>query len=125
MEGQALLQRLAAGSWSTPRVTKMLLYRLPTGRQKRQLSVRELVLTTREAQILRMLRLGRSNRDISIQRSTAIPTVKNHVHSVLAKLGVRTRAEAAALPPGRGRTTWAANAPARPSRCSRWRLLEL
>lgn len=96
-----LLRRIPAGeSFLPPRVTKMLLHQLSTGRVKRQVLVRELVLTTREAQILRMLRMGLSNRDISIQLSIAIPTVKNHVHSVLTKLGVRTRAEAAALPPG-------------------------
>ncbi|BBY59659.1 hypothetical protein MSAR_27950 [Mycolicibacterium sarraceniae] len=96
-----LLREVPSGeSFLPPRVTKMLLQRLSTGRPKQHLLVRELVLTTREAQVLRMLRMGLSNRDISIELDIAIPTVKNHVHRVLTKLGVRTRAEAAALPPG-------------------------
>jgi DNA-binding NarL/FixJ family response regulator len=44
-----------------------------------------------------MLELGRSNRDIAAQLRIAVHTVKNHVHSLLTKLGVSTRAEAAAL----------------------------
>ena len=44
-----------------------------------------------------MLEQGLSNRDIANRLCIAIHTVKNHVHSLLTKLGVSTRAEAAAL----------------------------
>jgi DNA-binding NarL/FixJ family response regulator len=44
-----------------------------------------------------MLELGLSNQDIATQLSIAVHTVKNHVHSLLTKLGVSSRAEAAAL----------------------------
>jgi DNA-binding NarL/FixJ family response regulator len=44
-----------------------------------------------------MLELGLSNQDIAAQLCIAVHTVKNHVHSLLTKLGVSTRAEAAAL----------------------------
>ena len=57
----------------------------------------KLVLTAREAQILRMLEMGLSNRDIAARLCIAVHTVKNHVHSVLTKLGVNSRAEAAAF----------------------------
>ena len=57
----------------------------------------ELVLTAREVQIFGMLKLGLSNREIAAQLCIAVHTVKNHVHSLLTKLNVRTRAEAAAL----------------------------
>lgn len=50
----------------------------------------------RETQILQMLEMGLSNRDIADRLSVALHTVKNAVHSVLTKLGVSTRAEAAA-----------------------------
>jgi two-component system nitrate/nitrite response regulator NarL len=54
-------------------------------------------LTAREAQILRLLQQGLSNKMISRQLGIELPTVKNHVHSVLAKLGVHRRAEAISL----------------------------
>ena len=44
-----------------------------------------------------MLEIGLSNRNIADHLGIAIHTVKNHVHSVLTRLGVSTRAEAAAF----------------------------
>jgi two-component system nitrate/nitrite response regulator NarL len=54
-------------------------------------------LTVREAQILRLLRQGMSNKMISRTLGIELPTVKNHVHSILGKLGVHRRAEAILL----------------------------
>jgi DNA-binding NarL/FixJ family response regulator len=54
-------------------------------------------LTSREAQILALVRQGLSNKQISAQLGIRLPTVKNHVHRVLEKLGVSRRGEAAAL----------------------------
>jgi DNA-binding NarL/FixJ family response regulator len=94
----ALIRKVAAGESScSPAVSAMLLRRLSTLASQRHPAAKELALTTREAQILRMLELGRSNQDIADQLSIAVHTVKNHVHSLLTKLGVSTRAEAAAL----------------------------
>ena len=54
------------------------------------------VLSHREQQILSLIRAGLSNKDIAQQLTIEVATVKNHVHSLLGKLGVTTRAEAAA-----------------------------
>jgi two-component system nitrate/nitrite response regulator NarL len=54
-------------------------------------------LTTREAQILRLLQQGLSNKMISRNLGIELPTVKNHVHSILGKLGVHSRAEVVSL----------------------------
>jgi DNA-binding NarL/FixJ family response regulator len=54
-------------------------------------------LTGREAQILRLLQQGLSNKMISRQLGIELPTVKNHVHRLLGKLGVHRRAEAVSL----------------------------
>ena len=54
-------------------------------------------LTAREAQILKLLQEGLSNKMISRSLGIELPTVKNHVHSLLAKLGVHRRAEAVSL----------------------------
>jgi DNA-binding NarL/FixJ family response regulator len=92
-----LIHNVAAGKSSCPpRVSAILLRRLSTLASQPQQAVRELALTAREAQILTMLELGRSNRDIATQLGIAVHTVKNHVHSLLTKLGVSTRTEAAA-----------------------------
>jgi DNA-binding NarL/FixJ family response regulator len=52
-------------------------------------------LTARELEIVRLLELGLTNKEIARQLSIALPTVKNHVHHILEKLGVERRAEAA------------------------------
>jgi two-component system nitrate/nitrite response regulator NarL len=54
-------------------------------------------LTARESQILRLLQQGMSNKMISRSLGIELPTVKNHVHSILAKLGIHRRAEAISL----------------------------
>ena len=93
-----LMRKVAAGkSFCSPRVSAILLRRLSALASQRPPAANELVLTAREAQILRMLELGLSNQDIATQLGIAVHTVKNHVHSLLTKLDVSTRAEAAAL----------------------------
>jgi len=55
------------------------------------------VLTAREAQILKLVQEGMSNKMISRTLGIELPTVKNHVHSILVKLGIHRRAEAISL----------------------------
>lgn len=53
-------------------------------------------LTSRESETLRLIAHGLSNKEIAQSLSISVSTVKNHVHSILEKLRVRTRAQAAA-----------------------------
>jgi LuxR family transcriptional regulator, maltose regulon positive regulatory protein len=53
-------------------------------------------LTTREIEVLRLLAQGASNQAIANALIVSMPTVKTHVSRVLAKLGVRSRTQAAA-----------------------------
>jgi DNA-binding NarL/FixJ family response regulator len=53
-------------------------------------------LTPRERQIAGLIAQCRSNKEIARELCIEISTVKNHVHRILEKLGVRGRAEAAA-----------------------------
>jgi two-component system response regulator DevR len=53
-------------------------------------------LTPRERQILELISLGRTNREIGEQLFLAEKTVKNYVSNLLAKLGMARRSEAAA-----------------------------
>ena len=56
--------------------------------QRRSLSVREL-------EVLQFLIKGRSNKEIASELSISEDTVKSHLHTIFAKLGVRDRTEAA------------------------------
>ena len=53
-------------------------------------------LTHREQEILALIELGLSNKEIAQTLGIGVPTVKGHVHSLLAKLNVARRGEAAA-----------------------------
>lgn len=94
---RTLILRVADGeSICTPRVSGVLLRRLSALASEGHVVGADLTLTAREEQILQMLEMGLSNREIALRLCIAVHTVKNHVHSVLTKLGVRSRAEAAA-----------------------------
>lgn len=54
-------------------------------------------LTVRETEILGLLEDGLTNKQIAARLSVTVHTVKNHVHSLLGKLGVPSRAEAMKL----------------------------
>lgn len=54
-------------------------------------------LTARESEILGLLAQGMTNQQIATRLSVTLHTVKNHVHSVLTKLGVSSRADAVAV----------------------------
>lgn len=52
-------------------------------------------LTARECEILEIIELGLSNKEIARKLGIEVGTVKNHVHNILEKLNVRRRNQAA------------------------------
>jgi DNA-binding NarL/FixJ family response regulator len=54
-------------------------------------------LTRREEDILRLVMLGLSNKEIASKLALALGTVKTHVKAILRKLGARSRTEAVAI----------------------------
>jgi DNA-binding NarL/FixJ family response regulator len=87
------VRRVAAGqSLLDPGVTTQVLTRLRTGPQQ---DPRLAGLTGQERRILDCIAEGMSNREIAEHLSLAEKTVKNYVTSVLAKLGMQRRTQAA------------------------------
>jgi DNA-binding CsgD family transcriptional regulator len=54
-------------------------------------------LTGRELEVLRLVAAGRNNRDIAAELFISAKTASAHVSNILAKLGVHSRVEAAAI----------------------------
>ena len=66
------------------------------GPKRRGVSATTANLTERERQIARLIAFeGLSNKEIAERLFIELPTVKNHVHNVLTKLGVSRRCQAA------------------------------
>ena len=54
-------------------------------------------LTARELEVLRLVAIGRNNRDIAAELFISAKTASVHVSNIMSKLGVASRVEAAAL----------------------------
>jgi DNA-binding NarL/FixJ family response regulator len=87
------VRRVAAGqSMLDPAMTAQVLERVRTGPPKNK----ELeALTAQEQKILELIGEGMTNRQIAEQMYLAEKTVKNYVSSMLAKLGLTSRTQAA------------------------------
>ncbi len=91
------VRRAGAGEVTCPpRLTALLLNRFATRSAGRTSRAGIHALTAREQEIAALLADGMSNKLIARRLSCALPTVKNHVHSILDKWDVRSRGEAAA-----------------------------
>ncbi len=79
------------------RIAGALLRRVASlAEHRRRERIDHLHLTSREHEVARLLDQGLTNKEISSRLFIEVSTVKNHVHSILEKLDVRTRGEAAA-----------------------------
>ena len=87
----------AGGSLLDPAVTGQVLARLRSAPQE---DPRLAALTSQERRILLLIADGLSNREIAEQMFLAEKTVKNYVSSVLAKLGMQRRTQAAVFAAG-------------------------
>jgi DNA-binding NarL/FixJ family response regulator len=93
------VRSVAAGDGALdPRVTRRALAAVAQSAHDAPAEPREHPeLTSREREVLDGIARGWSNAQLAERLSISVPTVKTHVSSVLAKLGARSRAHAAAL----------------------------
>lgn len=91
------VRRVAAGDIVYPaRLTALVLSRLSTRSSERTARAGMYALTSREREIAALLADGLSNKLIGRRLCIAQPTVKNHIHNILAKWDVRSRGAIAA-----------------------------
>jgi DNA-binding NarL/FixJ family response regulator len=90
---EAILEVAAGATICTPRVAHLLFSRLSElGRDRRRDEQLEaLELTARELEILRLIADGLKNQDIAQRLYLSVHTVKNHVHNIIKRLGVKSR----------------------------------
>jgi DNA-binding NarL/FixJ family response regulator len=80
----------------SPRIAAALLERVATLARERGNRATTAPLTARELEIVALIDLGKSNKEIATDLSIEVTTVKNHVHHILEKLNVERRGQAAA-----------------------------
>lgn len=90
---------LQGGDWLPRGLTELLLQQLRRLQQPAGTKVR---LTSRERQILELVRKGLPNSQIADQLCLSPHTIKSHVHNLLRKVGANNRGEAAFLVLGGG-----------------------
>lgn len=80
-----------------PRVTRSLVDELRRRRESCEIVAAAELLTRREAETVRLLEQGYTNKEIAAELHLSVATVKNHVHAVLSKLELTRRAQVGEL----------------------------
>ncbi len=94
----ATIQAASAGQLNcSAKIAGALFRRLSSASLDRQSATGCERLSPREMQILCLIEKGQSNKEISRSLGIELATVKNHVHSILEKMNVSRRGEAAAI----------------------------
>jgi DNA-binding NarL/FixJ family response regulator len=93
---EAIRGTMEGKSFLDPSVAGKLMDQL-AGIQKQPASILAGKLTDRETDVLRLLARGFTNSDIAAQLHLSEGTVRNHVSSILEKLGVSDRTQAAVI----------------------------
>jgi DNA-binding NarL/FixJ family response regulator len=90
----AIRELASGGSFIQPAVTERILRGLVQPQRDRPPIAPGDRLTEREVEVLRLMAGGYSNREIADALSVSEGTVKNHISSILSKMGCRDRTRA-------------------------------
>ncbi|MBB5773339.1 response regulator [Nonomuraea jabiensis] len=91
---EAVRAAAAGDALVSPSVTVRLLQHL--ARPRRTVPPMNDPLTDRELDVVRLIARGRTNQEVAAELFVSLSTVKTHLGSIFAKLGVRNRVEIAA-----------------------------
>lgn len=93
---QIVLSVIEGAVWFDSKVAQVILNAVSKGKdsEKNQETI-DYNLTSREKQVLKLIREGYNNNEISKKLEVSINTVKVHVSSIIQKLGVEDRTKAA------------------------------
>ncbi|MEL3951846.1 response regulator transcription factor [Streptomyces sp. LNU-CPARS28] len=93
-----VLRTVSAGaSMVMPAAARRSLQGLPQQGRSYGTGRRAADLTPRESEVIVLLAQGKSNAEVAEKLSVSLATVRSHVHHVLRKMGVSTRAQAVAI----------------------------
>lgn len=93
-----VLRTVSAGaSMVMPAAARRSLQGLPRQGRAHGTGRRAADLTPRESEVIVLLAQGKSNAEVAEKLSVSLATVRSHVHHVLRKMGVSTRAQAVAI----------------------------
>lgn len=84
---------LAGGVWVSPRLQARLLVRVLKNGSSRTAPADCATLSTREIEVLELLKLGRTTKEIACRMDLSVRTVDVHRARIKRKLGLRTGAE--------------------------------
>jgi two-component system, NarL family, response regulator LiaR len=100
---QVMHSTLEGAAWLDPAIARLVLNRfqgassLPKSEADRAAAVQDCPLTEREMEVLHLIVDGHSNPQIADKLCITVATAKAHVHSILQKLCVDDRTQAAVL----------------------------
>jgi len=92
-----LLKEISRGEQSCSTRIAGTLLRCVSNSERLKLAPVPAHLTSREIEILRLISIGLSNKEIARQLGISVSTTKSHVHSLLGKMKLQRRSEVAAL----------------------------
>lgn len=93
--GDVLQTAMRGEVWCSAKVAAGLIHHIALQARSRKVAgyAHQLQVTRREQDVLRLLELGLTNKEIARDLEIQLSTVKNHVHNLLAKFGADGRAD--------------------------------